>query len=635
MAEDSDLYGALRRADAAGDIEGARKLASYIATRPSPSAAPEPAQSRTALQTAGDALAGAVRGAGSIGATLLAPVDIAKDALDGKGLSLESNRERRKSMDEALASLGADTNSTAYTVGKVGAEIAGTAGAGGVVARALPVAAGAASPLANAIASGGTRAGTLAADATLGAKAADLGTRVAGGAISGAASAGLADPESAVMGGAIGAALPPALSAASKVGQIVGSAVAPFTTKGADRVVGRALNEFATDPAAAQAALRAAPEVVPGSLPTTAAAAGDIGLSGLQRTLANRNPAMAAELAERGAAQNEARTRVLETIAGNPAKIAEAQQARDAATAAMRESALDAAGAVPAGSLLAQIDQMIATPGNKGLIVQKALRDVRRQIGDQLADGAVDARGLYAVRKDINDVLGGRLQGDAANKKFASSQLIEVKNLLDSAIDSAAQRGGGNTSWRGYLDQYSQMSRPIEQMQILDDVLKRVQTGSMDTRGTLQFSAARLNNILKNEGQDLAKKLTPDQMDILRNVQSDLNASVLANTAGKTAVGSNTAQNLASDQFLTDALGRKLGGSRLAQGTLGRLTGFVAKRANEAIEDRLGQAMLDPNTAALLMDLAKQPELLQRLGQSAGAAAGARALPVIATSGQR
>ena len=61
----------------------------------------EPTKSRGLLQRAGDLVAGAVRGAGSIGATLLAPVDIASDAIAGKGLSLESNRERRAAMDAA------------------------------------------------------------------------------------------------------------------------------------------------------------------------------------------------------------------------------------------------------------------------------------------------------------------------------------------------------------------------------------------------------------------------------------------------------------------------------------------------------------------------------------------------------
>ena len=127
-------------------------------------AKPEP---RGFLRSAGDALAGAVRGAGSIGATLLAPVDIASDALAGKGFSLESNRQRRADMDAALSTLGADTDSLAFKGGKLAGEIAGTAGAGGAVANVAGRGIGAvapsllpkAQPLLAAIQSGGMTAG--------------------------------------------------------------------------------------------------------------------------------------------------------------------------------------------------------------------------------------------------------------------------------------------------------------------------------------------------------------------------------------------------------------------------------------------------------------------------------------------
>lgn len=163
-------------------------------------------------QTLGNAAAGLVRGAGSIGATLLAPIDMASDALAGKGLSLESNRERRAGMDAGLAALGADPTSTAYQVGKVGGEIAGTAGAGGVVANTLGRA-GAASPnLLNAIRTSGMQGGSL-------------GTRTAGGAIAGGATAGLVSPDDAGAGVGIGAALPGALQLAGRGGQALGQLI--------------------------------------------------------------------------------------------------------------------------------------------------------------------------------------------------------------------------------------------------------------------------------------------------------------------------------------------------------------------------------------------------------------------------
>lgn len=178
-----------------------------------------------------DAGAGLVRGAGSIGATILAPIDVASDALAGKGLSLESNRQRRTDMDSALADLtGADTESLAYQGGKLVSEVAGTLGAGGAaantVARVAPRVAQAAPGLMNAVRSGGMTTGVRAAPGFV-PQAANLGTRVAGGAINGGLAAGLVNPEDAPVGVALGGAIPVVTKTAGAAGRVIGNAVSP------------------------------------------------------------------------------------------------------------------------------------------------------------------------------------------------------------------------------------------------------------------------------------------------------------------------------------------------------------------------------------------------------------------------
>jgi hypothetical protein len=192
---------------------------------------PESSLGKEFAQGVGNLAAGLVRGAGSIGATLLAPVDMAKDALNGKGLSLESNRERRAMMDAGLKSMGADPESLSFKGGKLGGEVLGTAGAGGLLANGVKAAAPAAisaSPrlaqLVAAIESGGFATGGPAATG-LSAKAADLGVRTAGGAINGAVSAGLINPEDASAGALIGGALPGAVKAGGAAGEALRSKV--------------------------------------------------------------------------------------------------------------------------------------------------------------------------------------------------------------------------------------------------------------------------------------------------------------------------------------------------------------------------------------------------------------------------
>lgn len=197
-----------------------------------------PAQKTSVLQDIGQGIgnlgAGVLRGAGSIGSTLLYPVDKITDLLKGdrnpnlRGLitgqqPLSRNEQRRLDMDAALQTLGAQPESLLYKGGKLGGEIAGTAGAGGAIAGGLragiPMLAsvGANAPvlenLAKAIASGGFKAGAAA-------PIANMATRIGGGAISGGASAGLINPEDAGIGTVLGGALP----VAGKLGGIAGQA---------------------------------------------------------------------------------------------------------------------------------------------------------------------------------------------------------------------------------------------------------------------------------------------------------------------------------------------------------------------------------------------------------------------------
>lgn len=167
---------------------------------------------RRVVQQAGNVAAGLVRGAGSIGATLLAPIDVASDLMSGKGLTLESNRQRRADLDQALQMLGADTDSVAYKGGKLAGEVAGTAGAGGVAANALGRVAPNAVNMANALRTAGMQGGNLA-------------TRSAGGAVSGALSAGMVNPEDVGTGAIVGGALPGAIRLGGAAGQAVGAGI--------------------------------------------------------------------------------------------------------------------------------------------------------------------------------------------------------------------------------------------------------------------------------------------------------------------------------------------------------------------------------------------------------------------------
>lgn len=162
---------------------------------------------------------GAIRGAGSIGATIIRALP---NAIGGD--TAEESAQRRSSIDAGLQQLGADPNSIGYKGGKILGEVAGTAGTGGILANGLRAVAPSAVGLTNALATSGMQAGTT--PGTL-----NILTRIAGGAGAGAASAGLVDPTDVDRGGVIGAALPTASVVLNKTGNALSGVRESIATK--------------------------------------------------------------------------------------------------------------------------------------------------------------------------------------------------------------------------------------------------------------------------------------------------------------------------------------------------------------------------------------------------------------------
>lgn len=168
--------------------------------------------------TLGNIAAGAVRGAGSIGATLLSPIDAAARAM-GVENEYIGRRDRREAMTEGLRSMGADPESASFQVGKIGAEVAGTAGIPGVLSKAAQ-SVGAAPAIVNALRTGGLT------------KDVGMATRIGAGATSGATAAGLVNPEEATTGALVGGAVPMIAPAMRGAGVLARKAIGSTTGVG-------------------------------------------------------------------------------------------------------------------------------------------------------------------------------------------------------------------------------------------------------------------------------------------------------------------------------------------------------------------------------------------------------------------
>lgn len=171
-----------------------------------------------AREGVGNVVAGGVRGAGDVGATLLTPVDAAARA-GGVQNDYIGRTDRRQAMDDGLQTMGADPDALLYKGGKLGAQIAGTAGVGSVLAKgaqAVPALTRAVPNLVPALQSGGFKLGQEAT--TKAQMLANALTRTGAGAATGGAMAGLVNPEDAGTGAVLGGAMPGAFKLAGELG---------------------------------------------------------------------------------------------------------------------------------------------------------------------------------------------------------------------------------------------------------------------------------------------------------------------------------------------------------------------------------------------------------------------------------
>ena len=170
-----------------------------------------------------DSVAGAVRGAGSIGSTLMAPIDAGLRAVGLGDVPFLGANDRRAQLDPALKSMGANPDSNQYQAAKLAAEVAGTSGMGGLLGGAISKIPGAVTALPTllpAIQSGG-----MVANGVKGIEG--LIARVVGGAVNGAATAGLVNPADADTGAALNGAMPIVTKGLGAAGRYIGSPPAP------------------------------------------------------------------------------------------------------------------------------------------------------------------------------------------------------------------------------------------------------------------------------------------------------------------------------------------------------------------------------------------------------------------------
>lgn len=592
MAQLDDLYSALKNADAAGDTAGAQKLANYIQTVVPTLQARHQA---IASQIDNDAISQGARDPtqGMSGVEKFvagygkALPDMARGIGQRLGLVSQQDVDEAHKRDAPLMASGAAT----------AGNIAGN------IASALPAVAipGAAS-IPGAAAIGGVLGG--------------IQPTVTG--------------ESALKNTAIGAGLG---GASVLGGQLAGAAyrggkaiLEPFTEAGAQRIAGRTIQRFAEDPSRI-ASVTNKPTIT-GALPTLAEQTGDVGLARLQDSLRSVDPQINNALATRASSNNASRVNALREMAGQDG-------ARDFAVAnrggtaeqlygdAFRNNAALSPSQLKAQSDLLksnQIDKLLQSPAIQE--AQKAAQTNAANAGRSINTDGGSIEGLHNMKLAIDDMIKdpatAAQAAKAAGLRAARDKLVGVIETLSPDYKAARVT-------------YADMSKPINQMDIANQLAKKGLSNGSDLSGNPTINRNALLGALKDEpalmrqatgrnlGGSLSDVMEPQQMTMLNALRSEVDRAGAVATAGN-GPGSATAQRLASQNILRQTIspngggggiGQKIGqavvDNTLANTLVGKATNWLYSGiAEPKIQQQLLKAVLSPEDAKAALLAAQQ-----------------------------
>lgn len=426
--------------------------------------------------------------------------------------------------------------------------------------------------------------------------------------------------------------------------QAAKAAAEPFYEAGRDRIVGRALNKAAGGDAGVEARLRSAASQVPGVLPTVGEAAQNPGIAALQRTATATDPTVLHAFEQRMLANNDARIEALKAIAGD----------RSAAASA-RSAATDALYAQANGK------NIVITPELEALLSRPVMRSATAEARNLAANEGRAFSLTPPTPPQPSAVLGANglpmSVTPGAPGRMVGRDAHTIKMALDDAIEGSGQTGMARNAKRAatgtqgeFLDQieqqvpvygqardtYRQMSAPVNQADVIDAILAR--TADRNVRGNLTPAAYNraLNDrtaasALGRKQATLADTFTPDQMNMLNAVNTDLRNLDYASNAGRGG-GSDTVQKLAYSNLMEQAgipnFLRNLGGGQVVGNLVARGADAAYGRANRELTNQLAMIMLDPGKAAELLKIATPAQRNKLLGMMQNAAqTGSLSLP--------
>ena len=421
-----------------------------------------------------------------------------------------------------------------------------------------------------------------------------------------------------LLGGIGGAVLPSAaLGTARAIKSIpdnVRGAVQPFTNPNA--YVGNQLaSKLGPDAQTVAENIRNAPEFVPGSAPTTAQAGANPTLVATEKALANSSPDFKLGLANREAANNQARWDALMGVAQDEGALQTARDARSAAASPLYDQAHQATANVgPAFMRYAQIPEMqeAMQRAHSSAALDSAVGRGVAPVWPTPNSNSINGAALDYTSRALGDMIGEATRA-GANSRAASLAALKnnVDNWTERYIPGVQQAKSA----------YAQGSVPVNTMEVGQQIANTLGTRSMGPTGIPQIQMMPYRSALTSAMRGAEHGIDEGAHNTLQGIGQDLQRSTISNSLR--SPGSDTAYNIAANGWLANQLyGPNFqGAGNIARGVgaLGALaTGHpmvaggvlmggrsLGNMAANRLNASLGELMLDPQCLLPYLEAAR------------------------------
>ncbi|GBQ10336.1 lytic transglycosylase domain-containing protein [Acetobacter cerevisiae] len=290
---------------------------------------------------------------------------------------------------------------------------------------------------------------------------------------------------------------------------------------------------------------------IPGVRLTASQATGNPGIALIERQRRAANPNLFTALEQQNSA---ARNAYAQKVIGTPEQLEAAEAARNAAEVQHREAAFSDEQPVDVTPIRQHLARLIDDNAGRETVQQPLISVLKSVNAVADKDGLAMPGKLWNVRKFMGDMVAPRARGTASDGQAAASQLLDLKPTVTDAINSGAP------GFDRYLQQYEELSRPIDAMRHLQAANLTNSNGDVVLNRLDTYVKTLRRNRMKPGVRD-SDAVTDEQLQALEDLRDDFRLEARKDL-GK-ARGSDTNVNLFTNSKMLD----------MAQGASAKIAG--------------------------------------------------------------